>query len=261
MLATSMTSACAVTHSMPQISVARLPPPPESSTRTAQTRAPGATPTTPTRVVLGGRDPRDVGAVPPAVVVGVTAEQSLHAVDATGDVEVGVVDVDARVQDRDVGVDAGPGAVARLRRTQVGLDPVDAGGHALRRLAVDLIGRHHLHSRVGCDDRGQGRAHPGGVGADRREQAGHPHARPLVLGGDRGRRAGPQHHDVRIGDHGTEAAGSGPATGCAPAAGTPATSRSSAAPAPVRRTRARKEPAGPPGQQPICAIGTPPPVR
>ncbi len=50
-----------------------------------------------------------------------------RAVGAVDDVEVRVVDGDARIEDRNAHVDAGIGAVDTGNRVRVGLDPVDAG--------------------------------------------------------------------------------------------------------------------------------------
>ena len=110
MLATSIVPAWAVTQSIPQMIDEIRPAAVASSTRTAHSRAPGATPTTPIVVVLGADDAGDVRAVAVAVVVG---RLPGDAVDAADDVEVGVVDVDAGVDDGDVDVDRAAAVAAR----------------------------------------------------------------------------------------------------------------------------------------------------
>lgn len=124
MLATSILPALRVTQSTPQIMLDHEPEPEASSTRTAHSRAPGATPTTPM--------PLSRAAAIPATWVPCPwpSFSCCHCSDPTDHVEVRMAGVDTGVDDRDVDVEVAR-AITRHRAGPLTVDPVDASGQRL----------------------------------------------------------------------------------------------------------------------------------
>ena len=107
MLATSIWSAWLITQSRPHIRAASVTSPSGSATLIAHTLAPGAVPTTPMLLSTAAANPATIVPWPSR-----SSQSCLSlllpakAVDAASDVEIGMVPLDAAVEDGDVDVDA-----------------------------------------------------------------------------------------------------------------------------------------------------------
>ena len=199
MLATSMVAACAVTQSMPQMIDDHDPAPCEVSTRTAHSRAPGATPTTPLPLSRAPTVPatwvpwplRSLYDKPPATQL--TPPTTLRSRCL----------VSMPVSMIATSTSTAPRAVPGLGRTQRAADPGDPGRDDLGVDAHDPVRDDRGHPGAGRHGTRGLRAHPRGVAAQgvAVDELDLGPAGPGVLGGHRRGLTARQGHDVRIGDH------------------------------------------------------------